>query len=133
MGATGTAMLIGAGVSAGSAALNARAQKKASAKATKAQTGSLDRQMAIEQEQEQRRRLEWQQTQDANRAMWEGEVRREQGNMDRDHGRAVSLDAEDRRRYENLNPYRQAGRAALTDLQGRMAGSMADITPLGGV
>jgi hypothetical protein len=47
--------------------------------------------------------------------------------------RAVSLDSEDRRRYEKLNPYREAGRAALGDLQQRMTGSMKDLAGLGGV
>jgi hypothetical protein len=129
----GTGMLVSSLVGAGTSILGGRSQKKAADKAAKATTGSIDKQIAIEQENEARRRQEWQQTQDANRAMWESEVAREQGNMNRDYSRAVSLDSEDRRRYEKLNPYREAGRAALGDLQQRMTGSMKDLAGLGGV
>ncbi len=133
MGAVVTAAVITAGVAAGSAGLRARSERKASDKATKHQTGAIDRQIGIDTENEARRRQEWQATQDENKRMWESEVQREQMRFDRDYTRQVGLDNEDKRRYENLNPYRQAGRAALGDLQKRMQGSMADITPLGGV
>lgn len=109
------------GVTSQRASSAATSAARASARA---QNEGLDKNLAWEREQEERRRQEWERTEALNQSNWEREVAREQGNYDRNFNEEI---LRDRRR----EPYRVAGRAALADLDQRRVGSMADLTPTG--
>jgi hypothetical protein len=120
MGAFTTAAIVGGIVagagSLGGAAINARA----AGKAQRAQLGANSRAMTIEQENEMRRREEFDRTERDNRTRWEIEQDREQQRYEM--GRNDNLRAEaagnarwsfDQKRRE---PYRAAGRGAVEEL-----------------
>lgn len=103
-----------------STAMNNRATSRAADTASR----SNDQALAFEREKEANRRAEWLKTEEENARRWQEEINREQRNLDRDFGEAVFRD----RRKE---PYREVGRAALSDLNDRRAASMRDLVGVG--
>lgn len=99
---------------------------RANDRAARTQANANREALDFEQMQEQRRQDEWERTMAMNQDMWQSEVAREQRNADR-------LFTEDVLRDRRLDPYRQAGRAALDDLNTRRMGSMRDLMPVGRV
>lgn len=118
------ASVVGAGISAVSNSKSAKAQKQASNFATRSQQDAIDKQLAWERERDERARSDAERVERENASRWAEEVQREQANNDR-------LFAEDQHRDRRREPYRVAGREALTDLTARNRDSMRDLPGLG--
>ncbi len=131
MGATVAAALIAGAAGLGGSAMASRSQGKATDRAVEAQTRATDQSLAYERENEERRRYEWETTEAENARRWQTEVDREQRNLETERQRQARLDAEEMRRFQLREPYREAGRAAVADLAARNERSMRDIGPVG--
>lgn len=122
--ATGTALLLGGLVSAGSSIYGANKQAGSARSVAKSQNQAIDTSLDWEREQEARRQKEWDASEARNQDNWQKEVAREQMNLDRAREEDIMRD----RRKE---PYRVVGRAALSDLEARRQSSMKDLLPTG--
>lgn len=98
--------------------VGAKMQSNASNRAANLQGEAIDKQLAFEREQEERRRYEWDRTEAEN-------LRREQEEVERNESRLRRIEAQNAYQYNRgeavRTPYRQVGVAALADL-GRRAG-----------
>ena len=121
-----------AGATAGAGIYGANKQSSSADKAAKAAQASNAEALALERENEQRRRFEWDQTQAENERRWNIEADREERRWGLDQNRQNCLDrtnvaqwnAEQRR----LQPYRDTSIAAIRDLAAR-AGLTVQVTP----
>jgi hypothetical protein len=119
------AMMLGsAALSAGTSIYGAKKQVGAAREASRSQDQALDKSLDWEREQEKRRQEEWDRSERMNQQNWEREVAREQMNLDRAR-------EEDTYRDRRKEPIRQAGYAAIADLDARRKGSMQDLLPTG--
>lgn len=109
---------------AGASIYGANKASSAARQSANLQSVAIDKNLEFEREQEARRQKEWDASEARNQENWQREVAREQMNLDRAREEDI---LRDRRR----EPYRVAGRAALSDLDTRRQGSMKDLLPTG--
>lgn len=103
---------------------SAKIASNTSKKAQQAQLTATDRALEWEKERDERARQDTLRIEAQNAARWQAEVEREQRNTDRSF-------AEDTYRDRRLDPYREAGREAVSDLTARSRGAMRDLPGLG--
>lgn len=108
-------MAAGAGATAASTIYAAKKQSSAAERAGDLSAASIDQQMEMEQENEERRRMEWDQTQAENAARYETARLEEQRRFEISKAESEAVLAEDRRRYENEETRRAPYRAVSKD------------------
>lgn len=129
----GTAALVG-GIIAGAGAVGSAAiQSRQASKAARAQERATDRAMSIEEQNEARRREEFDRTESENRMRWEVEQQREQERYETGRNDGLRSEAAGNARWkfdqDRRKTYRAAGNASVEELT-RLAGlTMRETTP----
>lgn len=118
--ATGTAMLIGAGLSAAGTGISAKMNSSANKNATKAQMAATNHAQSIEERAEAQRLEEARRTEALNQRNWEIEQARDEGRFKMGRDDALRNEAQANARYafdeRRREPYRAVGRGAVRNL-----------------
>jgi len=132
IGTTAALLLAGsAAASAGSSIYASNKQSQAAKDAAKASGASSSEAIALERENEARRREEWDQTQAWNEQSYNDYMTRDDARYAEGQARTAKLDAFEREQYDKemarRDPYRKVSVSALNQLAG-LAGLPAGVT-----